>query len=94
MILISDLKKYKPVTTQYTIIGILKGLYPKQFKEALAASKGRQEMFAKVNGTDEVYRIISEEPYVVWPLRLLHEKQRQEFMAIRQKYLIDDYNER
>lgn len=94
LILVSDLKKFKPVTTQYTIIGILKGLYPQQFKEALAASKGRQEMFAKVNGTDEVYRIINQEPYVVWPLRLLHEKQRHDFLAIRQKYLLDEYNER
>ncbi len=94
MIIVTDPYAYKPVTTQYMVIGILKSLYPKEFKEALAAAKGRQEMFNKVNGTDEAYKIMTEETHIVWPLRSLHQKERQEFMAIRQKYLIEEYSER
>jgi uncharacterized protein YbbC (DUF1343 family) len=76
------------------VIEIIKSLYPKEFKEALAAAKGRMEMFNKVNGTDEAYKIITEETHIVWPLRGLHQQERQDFMSIRQKYLIEDYNER
>lgn len=91
LIIVHDPKIYKPVTTQYLLIGILKSLYPKQFKEALEASQSRKEMFCKVNGTEEVYRLVKEVKHIVYELKGLHEKERAAFLPIRNKYLIKEY---
>ncbi len=91
MLSISDPKVYKPVETQYLLIGMLKSLYPGPFAHAMEVSKGRRDMFAKVNGTDEVYRIISEGQYVIWQLKGLHQKPRQAFVERRKRYLISAY---
>ena len=91
LIVVTDHKKYKPVSTQYLIIGILKSLYPKEFQQAVNASLHRKEMFCKVNGTDEVYTIMTENKYIVWKLKGLHEKERQKFSALRKKYLLPSY---
>jgi uncharacterized protein YbbC (DUF1343 family) len=93
LIVITDPLTFKPVSTQYLLIGILKGLYPEKFKEALAASKERKEMFCKVNGTQEVYRIIAEENNIVWKLKTLYDKERQIFMDTRKKYLVPTYSD-
>lgn len=92
-IVIDDPLKYKPVTTQYLILGVLKSLYPKKFKEALENSKARREMFNKVNGTAEIYRLLTEENHIVWKLRAFNEKERAKFAILREKYLITDYSE-
>lgn len=91
LIVISQPEIFKPVTTQYTILGILKSLYPKEFKEGVAMAKGREEIFNKANGTDEVYKVMTEKTHIVWPLRMLHSREREEFKLNRQKYLIEDY---
>lgn len=91
LISITDKEIYKPVTTQYLIIGMLKSLYPKQFQEALENSKQRRDFFCKVNGTEEVYRLMQEVPHIVWPLRSLHAQEREAFRKVRQRYLIDAY---
>lgn len=87
-LIVTDPKIYKPVATQYLIIGTLKNLYPTKMKAALGESKARHEMFAKVNGTEEVYRIITEIDHIIWPLRSLHQKEREQFLEKRKKYLI------
>ena len=74
LIVISDHLTYQPVASQYLLIGVLKSLYPKKFEEALKASAHRKDMFCKVNGTEEVYRMISEEKNIVWKLRGFHQK--------------------
>lgn len=91
-IVITDPLQYKPVSTQYLIIGILKNLYPEKMKEALKSAQSRHEMFAKVNGTDEVYKIMAGKGPVVWKLRSLHDKERKEFLSLRKKYLISAYS--
>lgn len=91
LIQVTNKEIYKPVTTQFLIIGMLKSLYPKEFKEALASSEKRREMFCKVNGTEEVYRIMREVPHIVWPLRTLHREAREAFLVTRQRYLIPSY---
>lgn len=88
LICINDPKIFKPVTTQYLIIGIIKSLYPKQFKEALEASAGRKEMFCKVNGTEEVYRLVKDVKHIVFPLKAVHEKERLAFLELRKQYLL------
>jgi uncharacterized protein YbbC (DUF1343 family) len=91
LITITDPLRYRPVATQYLIIGILKGLYPTQFKEAIKNSKGRKEMFCKVTGNDVIYKIIAEESNIVWKLRAYDEKERNAFLPIRRRYLLEDY---
>lgn len=90
-IVITDPQAYLPVTTQYLLIGMLKSLYPEAFQKALQASIQRQEMFNKVNGTAEVYRILKEEKYITWKLRALHQKERAEYLLKRQMYLNPAY---
>ncbi|MCE5318214.1 MAG: DUF1343 domain-containing protein [Parachlamydia sp.] len=91
LIRVTDKERFRPVSTQYLIIGMLKGLYPKEFKEALEGSKQRRDFFSKVNGTEEVFRIMQEIPHIVWPLRTLHQDEREVFKNIRQRYLIAEY---
>lgn len=87
-LVVTDPKIYKPVSTQYLIIGTLKNLYPSKMKAALVEAKSRHEMFAKVNGTEEVYKIITELDHIIWPLRSLHQKERESFLEKRKKYLM------
>lgn len=93
LIMITDETNFQPVSTQYLIIGILKSLYPKNFQDAIAAAKSRKETICKVNGTEEVYRLITEEKNIVWKLRNLHKKEREDFLNLRKKYLISGYND-
>lgn len=91
LIVVKDPLSYKPVATQYLLLGILKGLYPVKFKKAIELSKGRREMFCKACGSSEIYRMISEENNIVWKLRSFQEKERDNFLNVRAKYLISDY---
>jgi uncharacterized protein YbbC (DUF1343 family) len=93
LIVITDPSIYMPVSTQYLIIGMLKSLYPAKFQEAISAAKARKDTICKVNGTEEVYRILTETKNIVWKLRAFHQKEREEFMARRAKYLIPSYSE-
>lgn len=88
LIVITDPKNYLPVSTQYLLIGILKILYPVEFKEAIKQSVDRIEPFNKVNGTDEVYRMIRDEPYVTWKLRSIHRKRRADYMEKRRAFFL------
>lgn len=91
LLVITNPLDYRPVSTQYLIIGILKALHPKEFKEALEKAKGRRDMFAKVNGTDKVWWIMSEQRNIVWKLREIDQDKRTEFLKVREKYLLSDY---
>jgi uncharacterized protein YbbC (DUF1343 family) len=65
-IIITDTKIYKPVTTQYLIIGTLKNLYPEKFKRALDKTQPtKATFFTKVNGTEEVLRLMKEAPHII-----------------------------
>ena len=91
LIQVTDPLVYKPVSTQYLLLGMLKGLYPEKFEESLDAIKKNKETLCKLNGCEEIYRVIVEEKNVVWKLRTLQEKGRDAFLKKRQKYLIADY---
>jgi len=91
LIIVTNPLIYKPVSTQYLLIGILKSLYPKEFEKAIAESKDREEMFNKVNGSKEIYRMIKELKSIVWKLRAFQEKERLEFALLRKKYLFSEY---
>jgi len=93
LIMITHPALYLPVSTQYLLLGILKSLYPAQFKEALEAKQSRKEMFCKVSGTEEIYNLLTQKNPIVWKLKGYHQKERDVFRKKRQKYLIDTYRE-
>lgn len=92
LIIVTDPLTFRPVTTQYTLMGLLKSLYPKEFKTALEATKKNQSLFNKVNGTAKVLELLQNSPYPAWELRDLHSKGRRDFLKLRKKYLIPSYD--
>lgn len=91
MIIVTDPLKYKPVAIQYLILGILKRLYPEEFKKGMADSISRKNTFCKVCGTEQIYRIINDKKQFIWDLRSFHEKERKAFLEKRKAYLFPDY---
>ena len=94
-ILVTDPEQFLPVTTQFTIMGVLKNLYPKYFESSIAEmlkSANKKDVFNKLNGSEEILNIISQEKYIIWKLRDLCGCAREKFLPIRKKYLISDYN--
>lgn len=89
-IIVTEPHAFLPVTTQYTIMGILKAVYPKQFDEALKlvlSSRNKRDVFNKLNGSEEILHIICEERYFAWKLREKCKKDRELFLQTRQKFL-------
>lgn len=91
LLVVTDPKIYKPVTTQFLLIGMLKSLYPEKFQEVLKDEKAWKQMFCKVNGTEEIFKILANDKYVVWKLRAFHERERSQFLEKRKKYLLAQY---
>lgn len=92
LIQITDPLTYKPVSTQYLLIGMLKGLYPEKFQEAMTAIKKHKATICKLNGTEEAYRILTEDKNIVWKLCGLQAKEKEKFLKKRQQYLIKEYS--
>lgn len=88
LIRITDSKIYRPVTVQYLLLGILKSLYPKEFMQRMGKKESAKDLFCKANGTEEVYRILSEEKYPAWKLMNLQKEERATFLQTRAKYLL------
>lgn len=93
LIIVTDHKRYKPVSTQYLLIGMLKSLYPDNFQEAITTAKKRKDTLCKLNGTEEFYHLLVEEKNIVWKLCALHQKEREAFGKRRLRYLIQDYED-
>lgn len=94
LIMLTDHNAYLPVTTGYTIAGVIKSLYPSQFDEAikkLCAVQSKKETCHKLNGRAEVLEVLQREKYVIWKLRELCRKDCEQFQATRKKYLIPAY---
>lgn len=89
LIEITDKKAYQPICVQYLLIGILKSLYPDHVASCLA--KIDQNVFYKVNGNSEIFRIIREESYPAWKLISYQKEKHKNFQKIRSKYLIPQY---
>jgi uncharacterized protein YbbC (DUF1343 family) len=89
LIQITDSKTVRPVSVQYLILGMLKSLYPDEFRKRLPSQGTHYELFCKANGTEQVHHILSEEKYAVWKLIELHRKERSDFIEKRKKYLLD-----
>ena len=86
---ITDSKTFRPLSTGYMIMGLLKSLYPKQFLSALSkASKSKRDVFNKVNGTEVILKYLLSDPYPAWKCISYQEKERVAFMSTRAKYLV------
>lgn len=94
-ILITDPNQFLPVTTQFTLMGVLKNLYPKQFQESIVrvqASANSRDVFNKLNGSESILNILIQEKFVIWKLRDMCAQARDTFLPIRARYLFPDYN--
>lgn len=88
-ILISDYQAYKPLAVQYFLIGMLKSMYPKKVKKALASiDKGAKQMFCKANGNEEMLNLLMNEQYIAWKLVEYQENERQAFEERRKHYMM------
>ncbi len=89
MIIVTDAKSYRPVSTQYMILGILKNLYPKQVLAKLNALElVKKDLFCKANGNEEMLTLLYNEKYVAWKLILFQKEEREQFQQERKKYLL------
>ncbi len=90
-IVVTDPAIYLPLTSQFTLMGVLKKLYPRPFEEAfkqMCASRSKRDVFHKLTGSETILSILCQEPYVIWKLREVCVKARDCFLPVRSKYLI------
>ncbi|MCH9627876.1 MAG: hypothetical protein S4CHLAM2_15230 [Chlamydiales bacterium] len=90
-VVITDTERYLPITTQFTIMGVLKNLYPRHFSEALGhmmGSKSKIDVFHKLNGSEEVLYLLQKERFIIWKLREKCANARTAFLPIRAQYLL------
>jgi uncharacterized protein YbbC (DUF1343 family) len=86
---ITNARRYKPLSVQYSIIGLLKTLYPKEFQEKLQnASETRRKLFCQVSGNDAMLHLLHNEKYVAWKLIHFEAAERDAFLERRKPYLI------
>lgn len=80
---------YRPVSTQFAIIGVLKSLYPDKINPCIQELKElKKKAFNKSVGSDEVLTILEREKYVVYRLIGLDASERERFKKLRAKYLL------
>lgn len=90
-IVITDVHKYRPLAVQYMLIGMLKSVYPLQFRTRInQLTENDKASFNKVNGNGEMFEMIKNEPYIAWKLIGYEKDERQDFLDIRKKYLLYD----
>lgn len=88
LIQVTDMKTYKPVCVQYLLLGMIKSLYPQEFAKRSSLSESRKELFCKANGTDQIFKILTQEKYAVWKLLEFDRAERTAFLEKRKKYLL------
>lgn len=92
LLIVTDPLTYKPVSTQYLLIGMLKSLYPEQFKQGIETINTNKSLFCKINGSEEIVRMIVEDTNIVWKLKGFQQKERNDFINLRKKYLNQSYS--
>ncbi|MBI5345994.1 MAG: DUF1343 domain-containing protein [Chlamydiae bacterium] len=88
-IIITDLAVYKPLTTQYFLISILKSLYPKEVQSRLSKIKdAKKKTFCQVCGSELLLDAIINEKYFAYKLMQMQEEKQKQFLQKREKYLL------
>lgn len=92
LIVIQDPQKYKPLSVQFALLGLLKSLYPEEFdKKIKAMTASKRRLFCLAAGNDRVISLLEKEKFVTWKLLELDKEKREEFLKVREKYLQKDY---
>jgi uncharacterized protein YbbC (DUF1343 family) len=89
LIHIADPKTFRPVATQYLILGMLKSLYPLEFNKCIGQMGDRKDLFCKANGTEFIYEMLVKEKYPAWKLIEYQHSQREAFLEKRKAYLLN-----
>jgi len=88
-ILITDPKQFRPVSTDYMMMGVLKSLYPREVIQRLKSlPDSKRELFCKANGNTLIWDILVKEKYAGWKMVSVDKEERQAFLEKRQKYLL------
>ncbi len=91
-IMITDPEKYKPVSVQFLILGMLKSLYPKEFQKSMDnITASQKELFCKAVGNEKILHILQKEKYIFWKLLEFEKEKKQIFLKKRQRYLNKEY---
>jgi len=88
LIQITDEKSFRPLSTQYLILGILKSLYPAEFLKRIELMEKRKDLFCKASGTDAIYEILRQEKFPAWKLIDFQRAEREAFLEKRKLYLL------
>jgi uncharacterized protein YbbC (DUF1343 family) len=92
LIVVSDPLKYKPLSVQFAILGLLKSLYPAEFQKKLAGlSATKKRLFCLATGGDKIFSMLENEKYITWKLLEFDKEKRETFLKIREKYLRKEY---
>lgn len=88
-IMIHDFHSYRPLSVQYLIIGMLKSLYPKEFREKMEGiSLSKRRCFCQANGNEEMLEFLFKEKYIAWKLIHFQKEEREAFLEKRKPYLL------
>jgi uncharacterized protein YbbC (DUF1343 family) len=88
-LIITDPITFRPVTTGYLIMGVLKSLYPKEVASRLKKMPDQKRaMFCRINGTSRIWDLFSTEKYPGWKMASIDLEARKAFMEKRKKYLL------
>ena len=88
-LVVTDKRRFRPVTTGYLIMGILKSLYPHEVLMRLTKlSANKKAMFCHVNGTTRIWDLFSSEQYPGWKMASIDSDERKAFCEKRKRYLL------
>ncbi len=89
-LIVTDPLRFEPVTTQYTLLGVLFSLYPKQFSDAVdSLPDDRRLTIHKVCGTKQIAdMILTKDKRLITDLVPLAQKEKEHFLKKRRKYLL------
>lgn len=88
-LVVTDATSFRPVTTGYLIMGVLKSLYPQEVAQRLKKlSDKKKTMFNHVNGTSRIWDLFSTERYPGWKMASIDLEERKAFLEKRKKYLL------
>jgi uncharacterized protein YbbC (DUF1343 family) len=92
LIVINDPLKYRPLSVQFAILGLLKSLYPQEFQKKLTAlNASKKRLFCLATGGDKIFSMLEKEKYITWKLLEFDKDKREVFLKTREKYLRKEY---
>lgn len=86
---VTDVLRFRPMDTCYTILDLIKSMYPHQFKEAIDKQrKMRKDLFAQIAGSKTLFQLLSEPGSFRKAAKELHQREKSEFLIKRERYLL------